>query len=153
MASDTYDLTIDQGADWAWTIRWKVGSTQRSAAPKDITGYFARMQIRRTYSSENPMLSLTSQPVITERMTYGALAAANIEYITLSLIPSPPVNEVVGAITIDGDSGTFSVRITPEQASSLEPGKSVYDFEVVDTDGKITKLARGTVTVIPEVTR
>lgn len=122
MASDTYDLTIDQGADWFWTIRWKVGSTQRSAEPKNLTNYSARMQIRRAYTSPNPpMLSLTSSP-----------------------------ND---GITINAEAGTFSVRITSNQASALEPGKSVYDFEVVGPDGVVTKIARGTVTVIPEVTR
>lgn len=122
MASDTYDLTIDQGADWFWTIRWKVGSTQRSAIPKNISGFQARMQIRRTHTTANPpMLSLTSN--------------AN------------------GGITINGEDGTFSVRITAQQASALQPGKSVYDFEVVGTDGVITKISRGIVTVIPEVTR
>lgn len=121
MASDNYDLTIDQGADWFWTIRWKVGSTQKTAVAKDVTGYSARMQIRRTHSSATAMLSLTSQPN--------------------------------GGIVVGGVNGTFSVRITPTQASALQPGKNVYDFEVIDTAGTITKLARGTITVIPEVTR
>lgn len=122
MASDTYDLTIDQGADWFWTVRWKVGSSQRTATPKDVNGYTARMQIRKTYRAPNPpMLSITSDP-----------------------------ND---GITIDGDAGTFTVRITSTQTADLDPGKSVYDFEVIDPEGVVTKIARGTVTVIPEVTR
>jgi hypothetical protein len=122
MASDTYDLTIDQGADWFWTIRWRVGSTQKNAVPKDVTGYSARMQFRRAYTTPDPpMISLTSAPN--------------------------------GGITVDGPIGSFSVRLTSDQTSALEPGKSVYDFEVVGLDGIVTKISRGTVTVIPEVTR
>ena len=43
MAADTYDLTIDQGADWFWSIRWLVGKTKRASTPKDVSGYTVRL--------------------------------------------------------------------------------------------------------------
>lgn len=61
MAADTYDLTIDQGADWQWTIRWKVGSNERRATPKDTDGYTARMQVRQKYDSATAVITLTTE--------------------------------------------------------------------------------------------
>jgi hypothetical protein len=61
MAADTYDLTIDQGADWTWTIRWKVGASERRARLKDTTGYTARMQVRQKYDSLNAIITLNTE--------------------------------------------------------------------------------------------
>lgn len=61
MAADSYDITIDQGADWLWTVRWLVGSIQRSATPKDITGYTAELVIAADYDADTAMLSLTTE--------------------------------------------------------------------------------------------
>lgn len=119
MAADTYDLTIDQGADWFWTIRWKVGPNQRSAVAKNTTGYSARMQVRRKHTDTAVVLNLTSAS---------------------------------GGIIVGAD-GTFQVRATAVQTSAMPPGKSVYDFEAVAPDGVVTKLARGQINVVPEVTR
>ena len=41
MVSDAFDITIEQNADWFWTVTWKTGLNQRTAVAKDITGYFA----------------------------------------------------------------------------------------------------------------
>lgn len=61
MTAETYDIAIDQGADWDFTLRWKVGPTKRSATPKNTTGYDARMQVRETYTSAEPVLELTTE--------------------------------------------------------------------------------------------
>lgn len=119
MAADSYDLTIDQGADWFWTIRWKVGSTQRSSIDKNTTGFTARMQARETFSSATTVLNLTS---------------AN------------------GGIVVSSN-GVFSIHATATQTSAIAPGKYVYDLEAIASNGTVTKLARGTIRVVPEVTR
>lgn len=59
MAADTYDLTIDQGADWFWSIRWLVGKNRRSATPKDVNGYTVKLVIATEYNSATPLLQLT----------------------------------------------------------------------------------------------
>jgi hypothetical protein len=69
MAADTYDLTIDQGADWSWTIRWKVGSNERRATLKDTDGYTARMQVREKYSSPNALVTLSTE---NDRIVFGS---------------------------------------------------------------------------------
>lgn len=55
MAAADYDLLIEQGATFDLSIVWK----DNAGTPIDITGYSARMQIRKTYDSA-PVISLTS---------------------------------------------------------------------------------------------
>lgn len=119
MAADTYDLTIDQGADWFWTVTWKVGSTARSSTFKDTTGFTARMQVRAKYDSPTTVLNLSS--------ANGGIAVSS--------------------------AGIFSVHATAAQTAAVTPGKYVYDIEAVAPNGTVTKLARGTVRVVAEVTR
>lgn len=119
MAADTYDLTIDQGADWFWTITWKVGSTAKSSTQKNTTGFTARMQARVKYDSPTTVLNLTS---------------AN------------------GGVVVSSN-GIFSLHATAAQTAAIAPGKYVYDVEAVAPNGVVTKLARGTIRVVAEVTR
>lgn len=119
MAADTYDLALDQGADWFWNIRWRVGATQRSAVSKNTTGYTARMQVRKTYSSPTTMLNLTTQN---------------------------------GGITVSND-GLIQLRATAIQTAAMQPGKAVYDVEVISNNSIVTKIVRGTIRVVAEVTR
>lgn len=60
MAADSYDLTIDQGADWLWSIRWKVGRTKKAAVPKDVTGYEAVLVVAATYNASEYLLELST---------------------------------------------------------------------------------------------
>lgn len=55
MAAADYDLLIEQGATFELSIVWK----DDAGTPIDITGYSARMQIRKTYD-DAPIISLTS---------------------------------------------------------------------------------------------
>lgn len=119
MAADTYDLTIDQGADWFWTIRWKVGPNQRSSVPKNTAGYTARMQVRRKHTDTATILNLT----------------------------------VGNGGVVVGSDGSFQLRATAVQTAAMPAGKSVYDVEAIAPNGVVTKLARGQISVVPEVTR
>lgn len=56
MAAADYDLLIEQGATFELSIVWK----DNADTPIDISGYSARMQIRKTYDTE-PVISLTSE--------------------------------------------------------------------------------------------
>jgi hypothetical protein len=55
MAAADYDLLIEQGATFDLSIVWK----DNEGTPIDLTGYSARMQIRKNYDTE-PVISLTS---------------------------------------------------------------------------------------------
>lgn len=119
MAAETYDLRIDQGADWTWTIRWKVGSSPRNQTMKDTTGFTCRMQIREKYTSATTLISLST--------------------------PSSGI--------VRGSDGSFQITITAAQSATLPAGSFVYDVEAVSPTGQVTKLVRGKVRVVPEVTR
>ncbi len=51
----TYDLTINQGETYGQAFVWKENDT-----PVNLTGYSARMQIRRSVTSPAATLSLTT---------------------------------------------------------------------------------------------
>lgn len=111
MISGIYNITIDQGATFSRTI------TVRNADESllNLTGYTARMQIRREYSSTNVMLSLTTE---NGKITLGGAAgtiqlnasAADTTTLThdgvydLELVNGAVVNRLIRGI----------VRVNPE---------------------------------------
>ena len=60
MAADSYDITIDQRADWFWTIRWLVGFNR---VPKDVTGYTGTLAIADGYNYAEPVLTLEADVI------------------------------------------------------------------------------------------
>ena len=52
-----YDLTIDQGSTFVKVFTWKTGTAKTIV---DITGYRARLQMRRNYDSAT-IIELTSE--------------------------------------------------------------------------------------------
>lgn len=93
-----------------------------SANPVDLTGYTARLKVRDT--ARRP-------------------SAAN-EMISLT---SPS-----GGIVLGGAAGTIAVTISASSTASLLAGKYVYDLELVASNTTVTRLIKGTFTVLSEVT-
>lgn len=56
MPAAKIDLTIEQGATFRKTFRWRDSTN----TPIDLTGYTARMQIREEYDSSNYIIELTT---------------------------------------------------------------------------------------------
>ena len=56
MTAGTHDITIEQGATFTLSLVWK----DPTDVPYDLTGYTARMQVRKAFGTADPMLSLTS---------------------------------------------------------------------------------------------
>ena len=126
MIAGIYNITIEQGSTFVRLISIEqpdldADPTGATFEPFVLTGYSARMQIRRTVESSTVMLSLTSPS--------GGIIIS----------PGTPENEL---------SITISAAVT---AGLLTSG--VYDLEIVDAGGLVSKVLRGTVTLIPEVTR
>ena len=114
-----------QGATFALTITVKdsAGNVQ------NLTSYTARMQIRRNYDSGTATETLTT---------------AN------------------GEITITAAEGNVAIELASTRTANisvdLTDGKPprtvyVYDLELIDGDGKVSKLLYGDVNVYGEVTR
>lgn len=95
-----------------------------AGSPIDLTGYSARMQVRTEWADdEGP----ATDPVLD-------LTDAD-------------------AITLGGALGTVVVTVDDAATEAIPYGRYVYDLELVDVDGVVTRLVQGRFTVRPEVTR
>lgn len=56
MPAAIHNITIEAGATFSWRITWK----DDAGDPVDLSGYVARMQVRRSHSSDATIFALTS---------------------------------------------------------------------------------------------
>lgn len=95
------------------------------AAVVDLTGYDARMMVRTSYTEPTTVASLT----------------------------------VGSGIALGGTAGTITLSRTAAQTAAFgvavnhETTHLVYDLELIDAGGVVTRLVQGVFTVYPEVTR
>lgn len=115
-----YSLTIEQGATFYRKLTWKDANNN----PIEVTGYKARMQIRKGYGGVL-MHSMTSE-----------------EGRGITLLPD-------GIIELDIAADVTS-RFNTGSAVYISP--AVYDLELEDSIGNVIRLIEGTVTISPEVT-
>lgn len=83
MASATYDIEAEQGANYAVTLTY----ADNSNVLINLTGYSARMQVRKTIGSSTPYLALTQASGITLGGAAGTIAIA-ISAAALSVVPA-----------------------------------------------------------------
>jgi hypothetical protein len=72
MAASTYHITAEQGTDYTATLTY----ANSSGTPINITGYSARMQVRRSTGSPDAILTLTNASGITLGGAAGTVAIA-----------------------------------------------------------------------------
>lgn len=48
---------------------------------------------------------------------------------------------------------TLSLTMTNEESSNVEPGRWMYDVELVAPSGLVTRVVEGLITVTPEITK
>lgn len=92
--------------------------------PLDMSGYLARMQVRARYTSETPLIDIDS--------------------------------DSKGGITIHPGSvvGRIDISVSDAVTAALSaPQIGVWDLEVVDGDGVVSKLLKGLVKINPEATK
>jgi hypothetical protein len=56
-------------------------------------------------------------------------------------------------VTLGGLAGTVTLGLTANSTANLVAGRYVYDVEVTDSGGTVSRLFEGVVTVTPQVTR
>lgn len=115
-----YWITVQAGEDYA-----EVFALQNDdGTPVNLTGYTARMQVRRTFKAATPALSLTSPA--------GGLV----------------INGAAGTVTVSvSNSQTAALCVDNDRT------QYVYDLEVESGGGLVTKVSKGFFTVHPEATR
>lgn len=124
MSAGTYNLAIDQGETFSFTITLKDGS----ALVVDLTGCSARGQIRSTVDSTT---SYAFSFAFNTPATDGVILVSMSDTITSSL----PSTE------LEPDSYVKEINYL------------VYDIELVRADGSISRILEGSVALSPEVTR
>lgn len=131
MIAGVYNVTIEQGSTFGRLI--SIEQPDLAADPTgqtfenfDLSGFTARMHIRRTIDSATPMISLTTEN--------GRIAI------------NPNIS---GSSTRNNE---ISLSITAADTATITTS-GVYDLEIISASGVVSKVVRGDVTLIPEVTR
>lgn len=122
--SNTLNIEMDQGSTLEYTFTFQTVTNE----PVNITGFDARLHVRKTYSA--------SSPVITATITNTKLTVVNAAAGILKLTLTP--------------DDTKDIRFASRDDESLE---CVYDLEIISPVGKVYKPARGAFTIRREVTR
>lgn len=125
------NLTIRQGETWSWTYTVR----DASGALVNLTGYTARMSVKRSYDADADVFLST-----------GADANG-------------------GTIVLGGAAGTVALSMTDEQTDAMEETSwwfapddlarcidFIYDLELVSALGAVTRLLEGIVTFHRSVT-
>ena len=121
LRGNVHDLITDQGStvNQVFTVK---NSARRAL---DLTGYVARMQVRR-------FSQITRDPEV--------VVVAN--YTTEN-----------GYLLVEGSSGTVTLLIPPADMAAYEAGNYVYDLEVESPESETTRIVQGKFIVRAEVTR
>ena len=130
MIAGVYNITIEQGSTFGRLISVEqpdlvTDPTGQTFVNYSLVAHTARMQIRRTVDSATSMISLTTE---NGRIT-----------INPNIVGNTKNNEI-------------SLLITAADTATLTTS-GVYDLEIISSSGTVSKVIRGDVTLIPEVTR
>ena len=128
MLAGTYNMLAEQGSTLYRVLSLEypdlVGDPSGETYLKwDLDGYTARMQVRRLITDTEFMIELTTEN-------------AGI------------------AVEPAGEAGRIDLNMTAAQTAALD-SDGVYDLEIIDTGstGTVSKVIKGTFTLLPEVTR
>jgi hypothetical protein len=126
-----YNITIEQGSTFGRLISIEqpdlaTDPTGQTFENFDLSGFTARMHIRRTIDTPTPMITLTTEN--------GRIA------INPNIAGAPTRNNEISLMITAADTATITTS-------------GVYDLEIISAGGTVSKVIRGDVTLIPEVTR
>lgn len=123
MRAGTYNFTCEQGATFTRLIELEepdliADPTGNTFVPINISGYTARMQIRRTLESSTPMISLTTE---NNRLVINPSDADNQVLITLTdAETSTLTTSGVYDLEIESPDGVVSRVLQGDVTLSLE---------------------------------
>lgn len=174
MLAGTYNITCEQGSTFSRiiTVEFPDPNDASVMLSYDFTGFTARMQIRRTIESATVMIELTtanSGIVYAASSTVNAgsfvvgtryviLTAGNTSFTAIGSANNTAGTSFVatgagsGTGTAYSPSGELTINMTAGQTAALETS-GVYDLEIINSAGQVSKLLKGAFTLLPEVTR
>jgi hypothetical protein len=127
MPAGRYNFLIEQGATFQLELQYK----DPSGNPINLTGYSGRLQIRQTVPSTVVLLCLSSS--LRPDSTGISFSGSNGT--------TPPT------------SGSIGIYISAVSSSQLSFDQAVYDLEIENSGGFVTRLVEGSVQLSKEVTR
>lgn len=121
MIAGTYNILCEQGSTFTRVLELQSPVPENPSEYEvfDLTAFTARMQVRRTINSVDPIITLTTEN---------------------------------GGITIDGDNGKITIFMSDEDTAGIS-SSGVYDLEIIDAGGIVSRVIQGTFTLSLEVTR
>lgn len=127
MIAGVYNITCEQGSSFLRTLEIEqpdlaTDPTGQTYEPFDLTGYTARMQVRRTIESASAIVTLTT------------------ENLGLEINPTA------------GTTNLIKISMSASVTASISTS-GVYDLEIIDNVGFVSKVVKGAFNLIPEVTR
>ena len=130
MIAGIYNITCEQGSTFLRVFKIEqpdllADPTGNTFENYDLSGHSARMQIRRTADSDTVIINVNSS---------SASAPGRLE-----VNPASANNQI-------------HVFLSDAVTASIETS-GVYDLEVIAPNGFVSKVVRGTFTLIPEVTK
>jgi hypothetical protein len=123
MLSGVYNITCEQGATFVRLIEIEYPDPidPETYLDFDLSGFTARLQVRRTVESSTHFVNLTSENGGIEMQPGGILNAMRI-YMS-------------------------------DELTSTIPSDGVYDLEIESASGEVSRVIRGSFTLIAQVTR
>lgn len=92
-------------------------------------------------------------PALTPIVLTGCTARMQIRSELKSTTVLVELNTTNGGITLGGVAGTIDLYLSDEDTAVFSWTSGVWDLEITHPSGEVTRLAYGTVSVSPEVTR
>jgi len=109
---ETYNISAEQGSTYSLTITY----TDDAGSPVNLTGYTARMHVRRFAGSQNPYIVLTN--------TGGLSITANSGTIGMTIAPSAlsavPAGKYVYDLEVESGAGVVEKLIAGDFELSAE---------------------------------
>jgi len=131
MAAGTYNFTIEQGATFERTFKYK--DSEGGMLP--LTNHNVTMQIRESLDSDNFVLNITQE---------GAIKSDG------SNISS---TKFTNNSTTEVPSNEFGLTIDADTTASMSFDTALYDIELKDNLNKVTRLLQGKIKLSKEITR
>lgn len=92
-----------------------------------------------------------SNNAVVDLTGYTARSQVRTSYSATGTVLS--ATSAAGTLAITAATGLIAFNVPATTTAALTPGNYVWDLEIVDPSGIVTRLVGGTCTVTPEVTR